>query len=554
MSHSGKVLVIGLDGATLDLVGPWMKNGLLPNLSTFLNEGIVTTLESVVPPQTASGWSSIITGKNPGKHGIFGFFKRAPDDYDLIPINSSDRKSLDIWQILSRFGKKIGVINVPITYPIRKVNGFLISGPLTPYGAKDFFYPEGVIDELSQNIGAFLPPFTDTFGRNEDEFLDKLYMTTDNLAEAIKYLMKNKEWDFFMTVFFGTDRVQHEFWKYMDPSSTDVDPVRKTKYQGAILRYYQKVDSIIGEMLAATPDDATVLVVSDHGAEQLTKYVHPNVFLLREGFLRIRRGLVEQLRYFLFKMGLTPSNFLKLGLGLRARRIKKTLGKAKTRKLMSKFFTSLKDVDWSKSKAYSFGGWGRIFINLAGREPQGIVRQGEEYEALRSQIVQRLQVLVDPDTGEKLFTSGGRIFRKEDIYIGPHIAEAPDIVFQLRRGYLSFPAYEFGSSSIISKATGWSGAHAMNGLLMLKGKNIRKGSQVDNAKIIDIAPTLLAIMGLDVPSDMDGRVLTEALTAEFLDSRQISRSDYPTQLEAEHTYTDEQVEELKRTLKGLGYL
>jgi len=547
MSFSEKVLVIGLDGASLDLIGPWMKEGLLPNLSKFQTDGIVTTLESVIPPQTASGWSSIATGKNPGKHGMFGFLKRDPHGYDLIPVSSADRKSMELWEILSNFGKKVGVVDIPLTYPIRKVNGFFISGALTPYGVDDYCQPPELLDELNRNIGEYLPPYTYFLG-DEDAFLAKLYAFTENHGDAVKYLIKQRDWNFFMLVFYGTDMIQHAFWKYMDSDHTENNDDKKARYRDAILQYYQKVDSIIGEIIAKVGDDTTILVLSDHGAERLTKWIHPNVFLMKEGLLCVRRGIREQTKYLLFKLGLTPLNVVRLAVRLKVLQYAKRMGKAKTRRVLTLFLLSLKDIDWSKSKAYSFGGWGRIFLNVKGSNPTGIVDQAE-YEIVRSQIVQRLRALTDPETGDKLCME---VYLKEQLYSGPHLAEAPDIVFRARPGYFPFPDYEFGSNTIVSQIKGWSAGHSLNGLLMMKGRNVVAHASVNNASIMDIAPTILAVMGLPVPTDMDGRVLVEGLSPELREK--VSKSDYNTQVAAEHSYSEDQADELIATLKGLGYL
>ena len=545
---SEKVLVIGLDGTPLELVRPWMEKGLLPNLATFLREGVVTNLESVIPPQTASGWSSMITGKNPGKHGVFGFFKREPSGYDLLPVSASDRKSLDLWEILSQFEKKVGVFDVPVTYPVRKVKGFLVSGMLTPFGVKDYCYPANLVDELDSKIGSFSPPFTLVTG-NEETVEGRLNSLTDNHGQAILYLLDNKEWNFFMTVFHGTDRIQHVFWKYMEENS-NCDAQKRSKYRDAILRYYQKVDGIIGEILLRADDNTTVFIVSDHGAGQLTKWVHPNVFLLKEGFLKIRRGVAESLRYLLFSAGISPLNVLKVALALNVLRFKDRVGRGQMRSIMNKFFLSLKDIDWSRSAAYSFGGWGRVFINLKGKFPQGMIESGREYEDVMTDIISRLKELEDPETGKKICAE---IYRKEQIYDGPYLDEAPDIVYQLTPGYYSFPDYEFGSKALVTGISGWSAGHTLDGVLMMKGKNISR-MMLPKAKIVDVAPTVLALLGLPVPTDMDGRVLVEAFSKEFAESNQVSRIDYTTQKEFEHTYTDEQVDELKKTLRGLGYL
>jgi len=544
------VLVIGLDGTPLELILPWMEKGLLPNLATFLGEGVVTTLESVIPPQTASGWSSIVTGKNPGKFGIFGFFKTVEGGHDLIPINSSDRKSLDLWEILSQAGKKVGVVDVPITYPIRKVNGFMISGMLTPYGVQDYCYPETLIEELNSKLGKYSPPYTVLSG-NEDMFLRKLHDITDNHGEAIKYLLQHKEWDFFMAVFHGTDRVQHAFWKYMDQHSK-CDPQKRTRYRDAILNYYRKVDSLLGDFVKGVDDNTTIFVVSDHGAERLDAWFYPNTFLLREGLLKIRSGIVEQLRYFFFRIGLTPFTALRVAVALNALRVKDRLGQQRTRRLISTLFTSIRDVDWSKSKAYSVGGgWGRIFINMKGRSPQGIVEPGQESESLISDIIQRLHALKDPRTGEKLCA---RVYRRDEVYAGPYLADAPDLLYQLQPFCSIFPGYEFGSNKLKSGVSGWSADHTLNGILMMKGKNVKPGGAVANARAIDIVPTVLALMGVAVPTDLDGSVLTDGLSPDFLQTCSVTRADYGTQTADERDYSAEEIEELKRNLKNIGYL
>ena len=550
MDTYSRVLIIGLDGAPLELLRPWMEQGQLPNLAAFLREGVVTELESVVPPQTASGWSAMVTGKNPGKFGIFGFFRRDPKGYDLIPINSSDRKSLDIWEIVSRCGKKAGVVDVPITYPIRKINGFIISGMMTPYGVQDYFYPENLMDELSSNVGKYSPPYTVLSGK-EDLFLRRLDEHTENHAKTIQYLLQHKEWDFFMAVFQGTDRIQHTFWKYMDPESR-CDPKKRAKYRNAILDYYRKMDSYIGEFVKSVDENTTIFIVSDHGAERLDKWFYPNVFLLQEGLLRIRRGVAEQMRYLLFRLGLTPLTALRVAIALNLVRMKSRLGEERTRNIIGTFFTSIRDVDWAKSKAFSVGGgWGRVFINLKGRFPHGIIEPGQESETLISDIVQRLNALKDPLTGEKLCSE---VYRKEEVYQGPYLAEAPDVLYRLQPHCYSFPSYEFGSNKLVSGVMGWSGDHTVNGILMMKGRNVKSGSPLANAKITDVAPTVLALMGLAVPSDMDGRILTDVLTPEFLETSKITRTDYETQAVEEHEYSDEEIEELKRNLKNIGYL
>ena len=214
-----KVLVIGIDGGTLDVIRPHL--GVLPNLARFFQEGVSGSLRSVPNRNSAPAWSSMITGKNPGKHGIFWFTEPKENSYEVCYVNGSFRKEAAVWDILSAAGKRVGVINVPLTYPAGEVNGFLVAGIDTPMiGAERFTYPPSLSVEIQEQVGEYIvepgTPSSLKAGRYE-EAVERLYKTVDQRAAAAKHLMTTKEWDFFMVVFTATDSAQHFFWKYMYP-------------------------------------------------------------------------------------------------------------------------------------------------------------------------------------------------------------------------------------------------------------------------------------------------------------------------------------------------
>ncbi len=552
-----RVLVIGLDAATFDLMRGWMEQGLLPNLGSLYRESASGDLRSTLPPTTPAAWSSLMTGKNPGKHGIFGMTARMDNHYRIMPLNSTFRRSRDLWEILSDNHLKVGVLNVPMTHPVRKVNGFMITGLLTPPGAKDYTYPTEMAEELQKAIGEYkvqerVYRFVEG---NEESFLEELYRTTKMRADATLYLMENHEWDFFMVVFEGTDKIQHAFWQYLDSRHPRYSKEKGAKYGDAILRYYQHMDGIVGEMLSKVDEDTTVLVVSDHGAGPLAKWIHVNNFLLKHGYLKMKRDIRTYLKLLIFKTGITPLNIYQLLLKLRVGRVRGKVGKEKTRRILRRFLLSLHDADWSRTKAYSMGGYCQIILNLKGREPKGIVDPSGDYRQVTDEIISLLSELKDSETGEAIFYPD-RIYRKEDAYKGPLSSLAPDLVFLPNDLYLSFAGLEFGTNKIISSVSGWSGAHRMNGILMLRGEGIRKGVQLEDAKIEDVAPTILYLMGVPIPKDMDGRVLIEAFDPKLIATRPVK---YEMAEEApvsgsEQKYTQEDQEKLKQVLKGLGYL
>jgi len=553
MGKNARVVIVGLDGATFDLILPWIKEGKLPSLSYMIENGVYGELKSTIPILTPAAWSSFMTGKNPGKHGIVGFFIREKDSYAVEVINSTHRSAKEIWTTLSENGKKVGIVNVPLTYPPKRVNGFMISGMMTPPNSDNFTYPSLLKEEVEKVVGgSTLDPLLTSLEK-EEVFINELFDSTEKMAKISLFLVEKQEPDLFMVVFNGTDYIQHRFWKYIDPKHPEYKAEKSVKYRKMFLHFYQKVDEIFGNFLKMADEKTTVIVMSDHGAGPLHKYIHVNSWLMQTGLLKLKKRPTTRLKRFLYKIGANPEKILNALFSIHLANIRIRINRTdeKLQSISSRLFMSFSDVDWTKTKAYSIGS-GIIYINLKGREPSGTVSPGQEYESLREQISTHLHELKDPETGKSVIE---KVYKKEEIYTGPHIDTLPDIVFTPKPGYTTFEEHEFAANSVITQSKIVSGTHKLNGILMMKGCGIKKSTALQGANIMDLAPTVLYLLGLPIPTDMDGRVLEEALTSSYLrlnPIRYTKDSTHFLQKKRDQVYEDE--EEIKSKLRALGYI
>jgi predicted AlkP superfamily phosphohydrolase/phosphomutase len=551
-----KVFVVGLDGATLDLIAPWAAQGELPTFARLMREGACGELTTVIPPMTAPAWTSFMTGKNPGKHAIIDFVRRREGSYDISPVNASHRRARSLWEIAGAAGRKVGALNVPITYPPEPVNGFMVTGLLTPSNRSRYTYPPELAAELDAAVDGYRIHMKPSYSRgNVDDFLADLQVLTRKQVAATRYLMQSREWDLLTVVYRGPDGVQHATWHATEPSHPLYTKQHAERYGGAILDVYRQIDAYLAELMSLLDDDTTLIVMSDHGFGSLHEFIYVNNWLIRWGFMRIRRSLGSRLRRLIFEAGLSPVEIydvmLRLGLGF----VKGAVTKGKNRGLLANFFLSFADVDWSRTAAYGVGNGGQIFVNLKGREPQGIVEPGPAYDRVVRDLLDRLHDLFDPRTGERIAVDA---YRREELYSGENLDLMPDVVFlprDLRR--MPFGEYEFGSHRLVGPAWSISGTHRMNGVLMLWGAGVKQGTSLHGAHMVDVAPTILALLGLDVPADMDGRVVSEALqegvisaVAEAVPPPDDGAAGRP----AGDSLSVEEEAEIAARLRGLGYV
>jgi predicted AlkP superfamily phosphohydrolase/phosphomutase len=557
---SKKVLFIGLDGSTFDVLDPLMGAGLMPRLKRFLEEGVRGLLETTIPPITPTAWVSWMTGKNPGKHGVFEFLLRRKGSQSLpdMPVSSSSRDGAPFWDILGRMGKRAIVTNVPCTYPPAMVNGLMISDFLTPRGRRDFTYPGTLIEEIESKFGPYQLYITEVYSPgNVDKILDQLFGELEYKTKVNRYLMNQYGWDVFATHYWSTDRFQHELWHLLDKSHPFFDQKEHDAHIDRINEYWQAVDSTLGELFDEVGEEATVFMGSDHGFGPIKKFLCFNVWLINEGFLVLKRDAMTRFKRAIFRLGLTPDLAYRSAMKLGLAHLRLSVGvtnRSSLMKLANRFMLSLEDVDWNRTVAFSKGNYGQIFINLRGREANGIVEPGPECERVMKKIIKKLRELVDPETREPLI---GPVWRREDLYTGPHTEESPDIQF-LPSDMANKPlgTLDLTSNRFITPVYGNSGDHRMHGVMMGRGPELRKGAVVEGARIIDYAPTILHTFGVEVPSDMDGRVLEEIFTEEYLARNPVRISDAAQFAEGEKAaaMTDEESEEIRERLRGWGYL
>lgn len=552
-----KVMVVGLDGATFDLMRPWAESGQLPTVRRLMAEGAFGELHSTIPPMTAPAWTSFMTGKNPGKHGLYDWIYRRQDSYEVSPVTAKHCAEPTLWSLLSDAGQRVCVYNVPMTYPPVAVNGVMIAGMPTPSVRAPFTYPPDLYQEMSQQVDEYIlypdpgQAYSDT---GVDGFLKRLYKTTENRLKVLRFLRTKEDWDFFMVVFNGTDAVQHALWKHMSPEHPQHDPAKAAKYGSAILQFYQYIDTWLADLLEDLDEDAVLMIMSDHGAGPFRKFVHLNNWLRREGWLHFKEDTQTRAKAALFRAGFAPMKvydlLMRLGLG----GLKREVVRGKGQSLLRNLFLSFADVDWSRTAAYSLGNVGQIYLNVRGREPQGIVEPGTAYDELRNQIMVCLADLRDPETGDWVIDD---IYRREEIYAGRYLDQAADILFIPKSlEYFGFGEYEFGSNEIIEKVVrGISGTHRMNGILMLKGQPIRRGLELKGAAIIDLAPTILHLMGVPVPQDMDGRVIVDGLKPEYAELDSLGQGKTPTRPVSDlEVLSPEEESQIVERLRGLGYV
>jgi len=541
-----RVLVIGVDGGTFDLIDPWAAAGDLPNLAHLMAEGARGPLESTLPPVTSPAWPTFATGMNPGKHGVFDFIRPAGGQFELV--NATSIRAPTLWQILSEAGRTVGVVNVPVTYPPTPVNGFIISGMLSPMSG-NITYPDGLLDRYANLLRPYrIAPHVQYKPGNETEFIADLLDLVECRGEYALQLMDDYPQDFLMFHFLSTDTMQHAFWRFVDPSHPRYDPKTAARFGSAVKQLHQRIDDFIGQMFDRITDDTTVIVMSDHGFGPLHHVINLNLFLLERGLLRLKRGAWTRLKTGLFRAGLTPASIWHLVERTGLQNYVWQVSKSTRNKVVGKFL-SFDDVDWSHTLAYSIGHVGQIYINLKGREPEGIVEPGEEYVAVRQQVIDALKDLRYPTTDQPLVDE---VIPGDQVVHGPFAGRSPDVHVVLD-GYraIAFPLFATDSHIVTRQIRGDSGCHRRDGIFIARGPEVRTGKMVESARILDLAPTILHLMGLPVPADMDGRVLTETLST----SRPVERqSASPASGDVDAGLSAEETAEVEGRLRSLGYL
>ena len=456
-----RVFLIGLDCADPTLVFERWQNDL-PTLSRLMNQGAYGLLRSSHPPITVPAWSSMFSSKDPGQLGFYGFRNRADTSYERMRIATNLTVDVDrVWDVLSRANKRPILVGVPQTYPVKPLNGICISSFLTPPGGKRWCWPPSLKDEISELLDGeqYMFDVRNFRTENKDWLLEQIYKMADQHFEVINHLMDSKPWDLFMFVDMGVDRIHHGFWSYMDPEHPRYQP--GSAFENAIHDYYVHLDRELGKLLEKLGEDTVVLVVSDHGAKPLEGGFCVNEWLKQQGLLVLK----DQ------PPGLVP------------------LEKC--------------EVDWEQTKVWGSGGYyARIFFNVEGREPNGII-PAAQYEAFREEMIRRFQATTDHQ-GNLLGTVA---LKPQELYREVrHIA--PDlIVYFGDLGWRSVGSLGFDAIHTFENDTGPDDAnHAQNGLIIFYDPQQDLGGQhLDNLQLECVAPTILRLMNVDIPTGMEAQ-------------------------------------------------
>lgn len=459
---AARVLVFGLDCADPYLVFEQFKDDL-PTLNKLAAQGTWGRLESAVPCITVPAWASMLSSRDPGVLGVYGFRNRADYSYDkMTTVNASAIKVPRVWDILSEAGRESVVIGVPQTYPVRPMNGHLISCFLTPSVESAFTYPAVFKQEVLKITPEYDFDVKDFRTTDKAGLLQRLFDVSETQFKLLAHAIKHKAWDFFMHVDMGVDRVHHGFWRFHDPQHRLYTP--DSLFKDAIRDYYKMMDRHIAALIALAGVDVTVLVVSDHGVTRMDGGICLNEWLWREGWLVLK----------------TPPREGEL----------------------MRFEDA--EVDWSQTKAWGSGGYyGRVFLNVAGREPQGII-PAEAYEQVRDELAAALEAIPGA-AGEKLNT---RAIKPQDVYTQVN-GIAPDLlVYFGDLHWRSVGSLGHGKHFTLENDTGPDDAnHDTHGLFILYEPGKRGLGQIQGHQLMDIAPTLLDRMGVAVPSMMQGKII-----------------------------------------------
>lgn len=564
------VLMISLDGATLDLLRPWMAAGDLPLLARLFREGAGGVLMSTVPWATPTAFASLATGTNPGKHGVYDFGRLTSQNYTaFVPTNGADLRGRTLWRLLSDAGLSVGVVNMPMTYPAEALDGFIIAGIPYPANSPQICYPPGLLDALRERGWNLALNASDDLGGTYADYYDGLVRLTHARAEATAWLLRQHKPDFLAVHFLETDQVQHRFWQFME-GEPRYDPAGPHTH--AILALFQETERAMAQIIEAAGPEATLCIMSDHGFGPTRHQVWLNNWLVQNNYLALRDSAWVRWKQMMYRLGLSPAAIrealperLKLALlqfferqkgRAIAAELKGELKEGETAgvqrkglvdRLTERLAIDFHDVDWSRSRAFSTGttAVGYVWLNLLGRDPQGLVQAGDDYRATRAELAAALE----------RWEPVGQVFLPENLWDGPRLAHAPDLIVRWADPATDARYFQtrFSSHHLIKPVPNDYASHRPEGLFLLHGPAVQEGLTVQ-ADILDLAPTLLWLLDQPVPTNMDGRVLSDCFTLERPVEMVELPADQVDDEPGEFHLSESDEAAIMRSLQGLGYI
>src|SRR6266511_5223369 len=536
-----KLTVIGLDAATFDVIDPLLAAGQLPNIARVLDSGTGATLRSTTHPLTPHAWTTMVTGVNAGRHGVWDFVERDETGYELRVINGSYRRAAAVWDRLRLSGKRVGLVNIPFTWPAPKVNGFAIAGMDAAARESGMTNPPELFDELRREFGPLELDHRFPVTSEGEPDLDFIRRAAEQKVEITLRLSDRFEPELLWVVFMAADHIHHAAW----PDWEDRGP------DSAVAETYRILDQAVGRLVeAASGND--VMLVSDHGGGSLRGVVNLNAWLAQEGYLTYTRPTEQLDRKFVDALFA-----LRRRIPQRIRYwVKQRAGGLRERMYERRQYSV---VDCAQARAFSYGAFGNIVVNVRGRNQHGTVEPGDEYDRVREEIAAKAMGIRGPD-GEPIVAA---VHRREDLFEGPQIEKIPDLLVE-------FHNYEWlGKGNLKTRAeTIWDtielepgskheyvGSHRHDGIFALAGPSATKRERAA-IEIADVAPTVLYLLGEEIPVDLEGRVVAEAIDPEVLDRRPPEYDDITLMKVGRPAegYAPEDAEEVERRLRGLGYI
>ncbi len=471
-----RVAVIGVDGADWKIIGPLIEKGYLPNLANMAENGVVGNLETVIPPVTFPSWKCYSTGKLPQKLGVFGFRYFDSRSKKIGFNNSRSFRDKEIWDVLTDNGLKSIVINMPSTYPVKKIKGIMISGPFDSVRLEKSVHPPTLlpllrelkykicVDSLHEEKG----------GKNR---IKEIYEITRKKVKLLKKLLKTEDFDFLhFTIFYLSDDLQHHYWDH-------TLPIEKNEI---IFNAWKEIDKIIGEINNVLPEEDLVkFVISDHGFRPLKYEFFINSFFKEIGLLSLKKQENSTLREV---TKITVDILRKSKLLALFNKILPIQYRKKISRMM--YDIDLSMVNWEESTAFGLE-QGQIYI--INKEKLS----DEEYQNMKMKIAREL---------DKLKLKGIKVVDRTILLENKNSQKKCDIVVLPSNG---FEIKSGLRKSIFYPSLEWKATHDLYGIFIAQGPTIRKNFRIHNVRIVDLAPTIYKIFNIEPPKDLDGRILEE---------------------------------------------
>lgn len=542
-SKSLKLIIVGLDGADWEIARPLMERGEMPALKTIVDDGVSAPLRSIVPPVSAAAWGAFMTGMTPAGTGAMGFGETDIRKYEYHlgkPLNSAPWAGRTFWDMIGTSGMKTAIVGVPASFPAWPVNGVMVSGFPAPPNSSASFYPPEIAEWTSGPIN--LPDGVAHAGSSA-AFIDMNRVMADNTLNLVQKIIEKIEPEILAVVFSEIDKIQHRFMGNAGPGKNRMDNISDT-----IKTFYREADRRLGKIIECAPDDCSIVVLSDHGGgPSPEKFINLNAWLAEKGFYKSSSAATSSR---------AAESFKNL---IRSKIPRAHLQKAKSMLCKGNGGGILNNTDWSATRAYCMHihvPCSSIIINAEGRQPQGIVRAGDEYELLRTEIIKGLLEITDQETNAPVVKSA---WRREELFSGPHLENVPDILLEFFDGYRSgysavIPVVANIPEAMLKSHLG-GGTHRMNGIFAARGKCFKHGFSPDELRILDTAPTICHAAGFPIPQNFEGAVMRNIFDEQFIAANPPESCKPLTSLsDGTPSTTDEDFQSMGKKLEGFGYL